>query len=506
MAISRTTAKKAILPFTGLLVGIWWFAFNLSLPPEQRGVTCCDAAGYIGNATVADTWNFVGHRTFGYAWFLSLFLRGYAWLGGTVQNGWIPAAMTAQLAIWFVSVSVFFSFMKRVSMWHSPLLLALLYAHPAFSAQSAITLTDSLATSLFCLSMACLVLIQQRTERLALPCLGLGFTLGLEVTIRPSFEMISAATLVVLAVYLFARAAVNRQGIRRALAATTVGTLAFLIGFLPGYGKTIKNCYAVHGQFCKFDPEFMRTVSKQIPLLSLTAVRWWSSGTIGFRNTEDPFVWDMAHICEVPKGTPETGVARWILQCYLKAPWHSPIVIGKKLISGFDNYFLNSYATDETTPRQRVFNRTFSLVSFLGFVFAAGTVLTSIFRRSIFDYLYLIIPLIYVALQVNFHVETRYYFPTYPVFFLFFFDRFCTALHGSWMRRIRFGTATAALITLFLYQTMYWDLRDCWVDQNHIMPEKPRYGLMAACQPKESIDYRYRNYFSWLPEWPPHSQ
>jgi hypothetical protein len=53
---------------------------------------------------------------------------------------------------------------------------------------------------------------------------------------------------------------------------------------------------------------------------------------------------------------------------------------------------------------------------------------------------------------------------------------------------------------------MYWDLRDCWVDRNHIMPEKPRYGLIAACQPKEAIDYRYRNYFSWLPEWPPHSQ
>lgn len=90
MAISRTTAKKAILPLTGLIVGIWWFAFNLSLPPEQRGVTCCDAAGYIGNATVADTWNFVGHRTFGYAWFLSLFLRGYACFGALFKMAGFP--------------------------------------------------------------------------------------------------------------------------------------------------------------------------------------------------------------------------------------------------------------------------------------------------------------------------------------------------------------------------------------------------------------------------------
>jgi len=506
MLTISSSKKRALLLLAGLLIGSWWFAFNLSLPPEQRGVTCCDAAAYIGNATLADTWNAVGHRTFGYSWFLSLFLRGYEWIGGTVRFGWIPAAMTAQLVIWFAAASILFSAMRRISVWLSPLLLALLYAHPALSSQAAITLTDSLGTSLFCLSIACLILIQQRTERPGLPCLALGLTLGLEVTIRPSFEMISAATLPVLALYLFARAVANRQGLRRALGAAGIGTIAFVIGFLPGYGKIIKNCYAVHGEYCKFDPEFMRTVSKQIPLLSFTAARWWSSGTIGFRNTEDPFLWDMAFACDVPKGTPETGVAKWFLQCYLKAPKHLPVFIGKKLISGFDNYFLNTYATDETTPAQRVLNRTFSLVSFLGLIFAAGTVMASLFRRAIFGYLYLIIPLIYVALQVNFHVETRYYFPTYPVFFLFFFDRLCSALHGSWMRRIGFGATTVALTALFLFQTMYWDIRDCWVDQNHIMPEKPRYGLMRACQPKETIDYRYRNYFLWLPAWPPQSQ
>jgi hypothetical protein len=184
-------------------------------------------------------------------------------------------------------------------------------------------------------------------------------------------------------------------------------------------------------------------------------------------------------------------------------PWKVPIVFLKKFASGYDNYFLNAYATDETTPIERAVNRAFCAVGFLGLIMASLHCLVAVFRGRILDSLYLFLPVGYAFAQVNSHIEARYFFPTYPIFFLFA----CSQLAAFGRKRLLSKVGCAAFVTAimayFYIQTWHWDMRDCWYNYNRIPDTYKRAGLMLACPPPDQVREALDTYGRWVPAFPP---
>ena len=493
--------RELLYPLVGLVLGTLWFAYNLSLPPSQLGWECCDGAEYIGRAMQEKVWSSSGHRTFGYPFFLSLFIPIFDFIPSADPRCWISAAMVAQLIIWFLSAWILFRALRRMDQRYSPLLLGLLFAHPALTSYAAMPLTDSLSVSLFCLTVTFLLSLQKRYERPFAPCFGIGLCLGLITTMRPSYQVIGIMTGATISIFSVARGISSRHSLKRILTICLCSTCAFLFGFLPPYLKTAKNCYDQFGYFCLLDRESMQKVSRTSLFMSVTSVRWWSSGTTGFRNTNDNYMWVAAFGCNFQE-IPADHTLSWLASCYTKIPTVLPVIFVKKIVAGFDNYLLNAYTTDETAPWERVLNRVFSIPAFLGFLLALGVVLRALFQRTILNYLYLVVPIGYLLFQVNFHIESRYFFPTYPLFFLFFFIKASEFLAGSWTKRICFVSFSVLCTGVFLFQTLYWDLRDCLYNYTQVHEGTPRYGLMLACPPKEEVDRKLDRYFSWIPMWP----
>jgi hypothetical protein len=502
--------KHWIVVLAGAAFGIYWFCYNLSLPIELKGLTCCDAGEYATLARRSDVWDLTTQRTFGYPLFLRPFFLLHQSFGDTDAYAWTNSAAIAQMALWMISVTVFFYALRSTDRKYPWWLLGLAFAQPALSSYAALMLTDVPATSFFCLSLACIINIQNRGRYMWLSALLAGVFMGIATTMRPSFQVISFATPVLLGWSLWIQGRRERTSRLVLTRAALLVVIPYLIGFTPLYAKILSNCTKQFGQLCIFEPGKFVAAQKLTTQLGLSHSRMASSVLSGFKGTGDSFLDRLAVACRTSLGSlnqssdPNDGYRGidWLVKCLMHYPGAIMPLVIKKAVGGFDNYFLNAYATDQTTEKEFYFNHIFSVFGFLGFFGGLLHFFRCVWARTLARNLHLLIALAYVAFQCLVHVETRYFFPVYIPLMLFFFSSLTSVLSQNWPRRVLFLAFNVVLAAGFFVQTRIWNLTDCLMTYDRIAPELRGDGIFRTCPPQESVREDKLRTEAWLPTWP----
>jgi hypothetical protein len=102
-----------------------------------------------------------------------------------------------------------------------------------------------------------------------------------------------------------------------------------------------------------------------------------------------------------------------LFDCYKMNQYALVRYFSRRLIGLFDIRAINPYAVSVTPIRIAWINRAYGLLAFVGLPLIALLTVTQIFRGNPWEYL--LLPLAYVVVQVNFHVENRYIFPVIPI-------------------------------------------------------------------------------------------
>jgi hypothetical protein len=101
-------------------------------------------------------------------------------------------------------------------------------------------------------------------------------------------------------------------------------------------------------------------------------------------------------------------------------------------------------------------NRAFAAIGFVGFFGAVILYLQCLYRKK--PGAHLLVPLVYTAIQVNFHPEARYMFPVVATFFVIALTvLFRSPFPKSWQRALMWGGALV-LGTVFCVLHHQWDL------------------------------------------------
>lgn len=502
MTLNRPNlSRRNVAILCALAFAVAWFAYNVSLPAPQRGLTCCDGAEYVSTSGAKDVWKLAGPRVYGYPFFLSIFRRALQ-KDDLNDITWVTPAIVTQLLAWFASAFFLFRALQRSGRQYPWWAFALVLAHTSLSSYAAMTLTDSLASSLFCVAIGALVYLQEGIKGTRAAAIA-GIALGLATSMRPSFFVISICALALVCAAVFVRVRGDVGGVASPAKRSLLAAAFFLLGFAPFYGKLIFNCYDKHGYVCMLDDVTMRRVTSEDIFRGVTAVRWWASLTTDYRSTDDTFINTFAGDCGVQGKVPDDAPFQWLLACYARVPWKVPVVFLKKFVGGFDNYFLNAYATDETTAGERLLNRAFSVVGFLGFIMACFHCLVALLQRRIRGEVYLLLPLAYAFAQVNSHIEARYFMPVYPIFFLFACSQVSAFARRPMLQKASFAVVTVAFAIFFYIQAWHWDMRDCWYNYTRIPESYKRSGLMLACPPQDAVRESLDLYSRWVPTVPP---
>jgi hypothetical protein len=494
----------------GAAFGVYWFSYNLSLPTELKGLTCCDAGEYATLARNSDVFNITTQRTFGYPLFLRPFFLWHQSFGDYEAYTWTNSAAIAQMALWMISVTVFFFALRSTDRKFPWWLLGLAYAQPALSSYAALILTDVPATSFFCLALACIIKIQNRSRRTWLFALLAGLCMGIATTMRPSFQMISFATPLLIGWSVWIQGCKETTAWRSLTRSLLVIIIPYSIGFGPCYAKIISNCSKHFGQPCIIEPGKFVAAQKITTHWGLIHSRMASSILSGFNGTEDSFLGRLSVACRTSLGSlnqspdPNDGYrgSDWLLKCLAQHPTAIIPLVLKKAIAGFDNYVRSGYATDQTTEPQFHFNHIFSVFGFLGFFTVLFHFFRSIWARSLSRNIHVLIALVYVGFQCLVHVETRYFFPVYTICLLFFFSALSTLSSQSLLRQFLFLSCNVILAAGFFIQTRIWNLTDCGMKYERVEPKLRGEGLFLMCPPQESVREEKLRTEAWLPTWP----
>ncbi len=423
---------------------------SLSLPPANRGLTCCDASVYLGvsNGAPGYVWHHSSIKVFGYPFYLSLFR--YAFQG--VCDFVIPA-LSVQFLLHVIS-SIFLAYAILRAGLKVPLIaFALLIAHPTLVGMSGQVLTDSLATSIISCVFGVAIFLLSDGRRLPVKSLAFGFLVGLAVSLRLSLQVFafSVSALVALGVFWgwYRRQGSVLAGFRRAAAFSCF----FLCGLTPSYVHLVSNCYRSHHELCISPSSEAKSWMAESFNYTIKHARMWAiikeDGMFRWGYTEDRSLVG----CDVPN---ERAV-RAMLSCYARNIKNLPAHFIKRAIGIFDNRHLNIHAVTRTTPETFWMVRSFSIVGYVG-VFASFVLFFSFLRRRGFDQqVYLLLPLLYLAIQLNFHPETRYIYPVVPT--LFVIGLSCL-LRNQFSSRVWYGCflgGALVVILHYLYQTDIWD-------------------------------------------------
>jgi hypothetical protein len=423
---------------------------------------------------------------------------------------WTDSVAIAQMALWMISVVVLFRALRSTDRKYPWWLLGLALAQPALSSYAALMLTDVPATSLFCLSLACIISIQNRGRHLWLSSLFAGICMGIATTMRPSFQMVSFAIPLLLAWCTWMQGRRERAAWISIASSVLVVTAPYLIGFAPLYSKIISNCAKQYGRPCIIEPGTFVSSQKITTHWGLIHSRMASSPLSGFNGTEDSFLGRLSATCRNSLGSlnqtpdPNDGYrgADWLIKCLAHNPLAAFPLAAKKAVAGFDNYIVNAYASDRTSEGQFYFNHIFSVFGFLGFAALLTHFFRSLWARTLTRDLHILIALAYFGFQCLVHVETRYFFPLYTLCILFFFSSLISVLSQNWSRRIIFLACNVVLAAGFFIQTRIWNLTDCWMKYDRVVPELRGEGIFLTCPPQESVREEKLRAERLLPTWP----
>jgi hypothetical protein len=491
----------------GLIFALAWFRYNISLPDGIRGLKCCDAGEYISHASESKPWNHSGRRAFGYILYLSGFYNLALWRGTFSFSSfeWLTPALYVQLLVWLVTCFILFLSLRREDKHYRYLFLGILLAHPALSAYAALSLTEVLSTSLFSLAMLCVRQLSSAPRRFWLWSLLAALSLGYATAIRPNFLAVFALTGLATGVTIFWRGLKEGWPLSRVLLSSLIAWFMFAAGTIPTVGKAVQNCARDYGQICIVDPTTTRFATDQTLWMGLTHARVWSSHTTGLRGTDDALLGRLASRCYQVhgdiKGSPNPY--SWLLQCYKSYPIMVPAALFKKLIAGYDHHHLNAYAADQTSPFEYYLNKVYSFGSFLGLCFAIFLCLRALLQGSLYKYMYLVLPICFVLVQINFHIEARYFLPTVPLFLLTFLNGTSKLRVSSILSQISVGLVCLLLIATSVLMSHEWYLRDCNYMHERIPLQFRVKGLMTDCPTPEEVRRQLNLYAQKAPEWPP---
>lgn len=448
--LQSLTKRQILTILLGLIAGSIWFLYNLSLPSIYRGEGCCDVQQYfaLSQGTFSSVASHSSFRVFGYP----LILHTSNTLFTNPQLAARLIELT-QLLVAFASSAFLFYALRVIGLPVPFAGLALLLSHPGLTSAASLRITDSLTTSIFSIAIGVMAMLFNGHPRTRALTFILGILLGILPTLRPSFGPLIFTTLPLILIGMFHRSLTQARNPLSALGKTSILVGIFCLGFLPPLAKLALNCKSATGKYALIDP----ATSAQHGAASINwgfhYIRLWSVvSEHGFKNFNvvQNSTFDNCNV-EPPH------LAQGLLKCY-SGHWREvPEQILNKTISLSDNYHLNSYAS-EITPQWVVwYNRFFNAITFIGLFSAIYLLARGTIQRRFLSTAFTIPALVYVAIQVNMHIETRYMFPVTPLFFLLSCTSISLIRKSPPIWRTLGAVCILALAALFFQRITMWD-------------------------------------------------
>ena len=496
--MSKRFLLSAILLGLALVVSGFWFSHSLEV---SKDLTRGDAWEYV-QASYQDDLSLTGKRLFGYPLFLKVHRDLVNMISQTTESPyWLSAALISQLIIFFVSTYVLCRALRMTNLVVPSFVTALALAHPVFAAYSALPMSDVLCTATFSFMIAALVYLFRSKLSSWRAALGLGLSLGVAIVLRPNMP---ATVVVVLLTIIGVGVLVGRQERwSNGLTAKRVSvSLALVVlAFSPLFIRALYRCSKTYGQACLINP-YLGNIGLKISVgYGISSPRWQGAPKMaGVMSTFDPHFEQVNQTCQKAVPFPlEKAPLAWLLRCYLATPLELPLQLLKKVTAAFDNASVNSMAYEQTTPTEADFNRGFALVGFLGFFIGVGAYLRALWRRDAVTLGYLTPAIGFVLIQINFHVENRYFFPVYPVFFVFALGSMCLVLQKPIRQQALFWSGCSVCAAFFFLQTQWWDLQDCASFHAQAAHLQGSERLSRTCPPPDKTTELLRTSARFLP-------
>ena len=441
------TAGVALL---GLIGGFAWFLLNLSLDPAHRGLRCCDASVYLMLSENGPrfAWNHSSGRIFGYPFFLAVFRSFFTGVGA-----FLLPAMVAQLVAYFGSCLLLVYSLKKTGLKVPAIIVALLFAHPALCGIAAISLSDSLTTSVLSSALALIILILNDNRFFKTKSLLLGAICSVALCLRVSLSGFAAISCGLVALMLFLESFRETRKLREACKKIFTFVGLYLLGFAPLYTHLITNCYRANNQLCVIPPAEVSRAMIESFHYALTYSRMWGiispDGVFSWGSTDDKFIFD----CRFDSSNPVAS----LFTCYKHDLSVLPAHFFSRVRGVFDYHHLNPYAATVTTVSEMWILRSFSIVGYLGVVASLGLFGVALRAGRASKQIYLLLPALYLALQVNFHAEARYMIPMTPLLFILGLSALTSnPFPKRWHQWVFWGIAVA-LATNFVVRVQSWD-------------------------------------------------
>lgn len=438
-------------PFiVGILLATAYFIYTLKFPDKVRGIYFGDSADYINCSLggLTKVWNHSSYRLFGYPFLLAIFRELFPG-----PDTFLRPVFILQFVCFISSVLFFLSSLKLTGLKLPLWLPTLLLAHPAIVAMSTIPMTDTLTACLFSVALGLMIRIDRVNSGHILKVLCLGLVMGVACTFRPALVPIGVVTPLVVAGAKLLASYKEGMSMQRSLR-VGVGILAlYFVVFAPIYVKLRVNCLNTHHEQCIVPSHILQPEMK----VSLEYALMYSRWEIYFRPdgvpegapTNDRIFPHDACVFTTGDPTPQ------LFDCYLKNLTRVPVYLARRLIGVFDHRHHTIYGLNYTQPWVFAINRAFSVIGFLGLFVTATLFLQGLMKGRVEAFF--AIPLLYVAIQMNFHAEPRYMFLVTPLFFSV--GMACIASPPFSRRAGRYGMwlVAASLAGAFFYVTNQWD-------------------------------------------------
>jgi hypothetical protein len=434
----------------GLTGGLGWFVLNFSLDPAYRGLKCCDATIYVRlseNGT-GFAWNHSSGRIFGYPFFLAIFRSIY-----TGATAFLLPAMLAQLAAYFVSCFALVYALRKATLKVPAIGLTLLLAHPALCGLAAVSLSDSLTTSVMSCALAVMVLLLNDSRFFKTKTFLLGVTCSVALSLRVSLSGFAAISCGLVALMLSLESFRETRSLLHASKKSLTFVGVYLLGFLPLYSHLITNCYNAHHQLCIVPPTEVSRAMIESFNYGLNYSRMWGiiglDGSFVWGSTDDKFIFD----CRFDSSNPVAS----LFACYQRDLSTLPTHFFSRIRGLFDYHHLNPYAATVTTLSELWILRSFSIVGYLGVAASLALFAGAFFAGKARQQIYLLFPALYLALQVHFHAEARYMMPVTPLLFILGMTALCSnPFPKRWHAWIVWGLALILCVN-FVLRVQVWD-------------------------------------------------
>lgn len=415
------------------MLGTSWFLFTLNLPPQLRGLTCCDANDYVhsadskriesritGDALPAEKeqssaitlpsrlwlipFTVATYRPLGYPAFLAMHKYGLRALGVSDTRMWVNFSAVSALALHFFAAVILFMAIRRLGFALHPAALMLFLLHPGLTSHAALPIADSLGVSLILLGLGCcgMTLATRKYSWM----IAAGVFLAAATWVRPSYNLAIVALLV----------GWTLQSVMNRKSGSTVNIALFSLPLLTALtyvivlAPRIIACGIQAGHPCVVTPHDVRTLTPFLLQVGQKSARVYTQVTPDGAGhiviASDPFLKSFADHCPIGDESPMMD----LLRCYGKNILRMPVYFLKKGIGLFDNYHLNTYATQVTPLPVKIMNRAFGAAAFGGFILLIlfwGNLLLHRRWKNVLLTL-LLLPIAYFFISLPLSIESRY--------------------------------------------------------------------------------------------------